>query len=60
MFSVQLIRVFKQDEYWRETNSLNASDLLPAAKMLEEADTIIHREEQSRREQSRQSSDNGQ
>lgn len=53
MFSIQLIRIFKQDEYWRETSSLNASDLLPAAKLLEEADARIVSEERSRRQQAR-------
>ena len=57
MFSTQLIRVYKDGEEWKESHSLNREDLLHAAKMLDQVDTIIHREEEKRREQQQQQSD---
>ena len=51
MFSTQLIRVYKDGDDWKETHSLNREDLLHAAKMLDAADTLIHREEENAREQ---------
>ena len=54
MFSTQLIRVYKDGDDWKETHSLNREDLLHAAKMLDAADSIIHREEEKRREQQNQ------
>jgi hypothetical protein len=51
MFSTQLIRVYKDGDDWKETHSLNREDLLHAAKMLDAADSIIHREEEIAREQ---------
>jgi len=51
MFSTQLIRVYKDGEDWKETFSLNREDLLHAAKMLDAADSIIHRTEEERRDQ---------
>lgn len=51
MFSTQIVRSYKDGEEWKETHSLNREDLLHASKMLDQADTIIHREEESRREQ---------
>src|ERR1700723_3216146 len=51
MFSTQLIRVYKDGEDWKETHSLNREDLLHAAKLLDAADSIIHRTEEERREQ---------
>lgn len=51
MFSTQLVRVYKDGDDWKETHSLNREDLLHAAKLLDAADTIIHREEEKRREQ---------
>src|SRR4051794_2607498 len=45
MFSSQLVRVYRDDgNQWHETHSLNADDLLGAAKLLNEADTLIQGE----------------
>jgi hypothetical protein len=52
MFSTQLVRAFRDGEDWKESHSLNRDDLLQAAKLLDEADDVIHREEESRRQQS--------
>src|SRR5437868_6384325 len=52
MFSTQLVRAFRDGEDWKESHSLNRDDLLHAAKLLNEADDVIHREEESRRQQS--------
>lgn len=51
MFSTQLIRVYKDGDDWKETHSFNREDLLHAAKLLDAADSIIHREEENIREQ---------
>jgi hypothetical protein len=40
-YNVDLSRGFKQGEDWKETTSLNQDDLLPMAKLLDEADTWI-------------------
>ncbi len=50
MFSTQLVRVYKDGDNWKETHSLNREDLLHAAKLLDAADTVIHREEEARRQ----------
>jgi hypothetical protein len=50
MFSTQIVRVYKDGDDWKETHSLNREDLLHAAKMLDAADSIIHREEEDARE----------
>ena len=46
------------DDAWKETDSLNADDLLPMAKLLDLADTWIMHQQQAdakaRREQSKQ------
>jgi hypothetical protein len=55
MFSTQLIRVYKDGEDWKETHSFNREDLLHAAKLLDSADTIIHRVEEERRRQQQDS-----
>jgi len=56
MFSVQLIRSYKDDkDDWQETHSLSRSDLLDAAKLLDQADTLIQQEEEQRRDNERQS-----
>lgn len=55
MFSTQLIRVYKDGEEWKESHSLNREDLLHAAKMLDQVDTMIHREEEKRRDNQQQS-----
>jgi len=51
MFSIQLLRVYKDGENWHETGSVNRDDLLTASKLLDQADTVIQREEEKRREQ---------
>src|SRR5580700_124027 len=51
MFCTQLIRVYKDGDDWKETHSLNREDLLHGAKLLDSADSIIHREEEDRRRQ---------
>jgi hypothetical protein len=52
MFSVQLVRVYRDDkEQWQETHSLNADDLLAAGKLLNDADTLIQDEISERRRQ---------
>ena len=40
-YSVKLTRGFKTDEGWRETDNLGYEDLLPAAKLLDQAHTWI-------------------
>ena len=40
-YSVQITRGFKSDEGWRNTESLGQDDLLPAKKLLDQADTWI-------------------
>ena len=40
-YSVKLTRGFKTDEGWRETDNLGFEDLLPAAKLLDQAHTWI-------------------
>lgn len=56
MFSVQLVRSYRdENEDWQETHSFAASDLLDAAKLLDQADTLIQQEEQRRRGEQRQS-----
>jgi len=52
MFSVQLARVYRDEENnWHETHSLNADDLLAAAKLLSESDSVIQQELSERRQQ---------
>ncbi len=51
MFSTQVVRSYRDGEDWKETHSLNREDLLHASKMLDQVDTVIHREEEKRREQ---------
>src|SRR5271156_2090755 len=51
MFSTQLVRVYKDGDDWKETHSFNREDLLHAAKLLDAADSIIHREEEECRQQ---------
>ena len=55
MFSTQLVRVYKDGDDWKETHSFNREDLLHAAKLLDAADTSIHREEEERRRQQQDS-----
>ena len=53
MFSVQLVRVYRDDQdKWQETHSLNADDLLAAGKLLNESDSVIQQELAERRQQS--------
>ena len=41
-YSVKLSRGYKVgDDAWKETDSLNEDDVLPAAKLLDQADTWI-------------------
>ena len=40
-YSVKLTRGFKTEEGWRETDNLGFEDLLPAAKLLDQAYTWI-------------------
>ena len=40
-YNVDLSRGYKQGDDWKETTSLNQDDLLPMAKLLDEADTWI-------------------
>ena len=53
-YSVSLSRSYKVDEGWRETDALGQDDLLPAAKLLDLADTWImhqqHADAKARRE----------
>jgi hypothetical protein len=57
MFSVQLARVYRDEQdQWHESHSLNADDLLGAAKLLNEADTLIQDELSERRRQQSASS----
>jgi hypothetical protein len=51
MFCTQLVRVYRDGEDWKETHSLNREDLLHGAKLLDAADTIIRREDETRRQQ---------
>jgi hypothetical protein len=42
-YSVKLTRGYKVDDGWRETDNLGSDDLLPAAKLLDQAHTwILH------------------
>lgn len=54
MFSTQLVRSYRDGEEWKDSHSLNRDDLLHAAKLLNDADTVVHREEERRRQQSEQ------
>jgi hypothetical protein len=47
-YSVIPARSYKQgDETWKETDSLNADDLLPMAKLLDQAHTWIMHQQQA-------------
>jgi hypothetical protein len=46
-YSVNLSRSYKVDEGWRETDALGQDDLLPAAKLLDMADTWIMHQQQA-------------
>ena len=46
-YSVNLSRSYKVDEGWRETDALGQDDLLPAAKLLDLADTWIMHQQQA-------------
>jgi hypothetical protein len=46
-YSVNLSRGYKVDEGWRETDALGQDDLLPAAKLLDMADTWIMHQQQA-------------
>ena len=54
MFSTQLVRSYRDGEEWKDSHSLNRDDLLHAAKLLNDADTLVHREEETRRNESEQ------
>ena len=40
-YSVQLARGYKADDGWRDSDRLGSDDLLPAAKLLDQAHTWI-------------------
>lgn len=48
-YSVKLTRLYKTDDGWRASPSLNRDDLLPAAKLCEEAALWITRRQQQPR-----------
>jgi hypothetical protein len=57
MFSIQSpVRMYQDGNGWKETHSLNADDLLGAAKLLEQADTLIQEEMAERRRLQQQAS----
>ena len=43
-YSVKLTRGYKVDEGWRETDNLGHDDLLPAAKLLDQAHTWVQQQ----------------
>lgn len=45
-YSVKLTRLYKTDDGWKASASLNRDDLLPAAKLCEEAALWIFRQQQ--------------
>ncbi len=45
-YSVKLTRLYKTDDGWKASPSLNRDDLLPAAKLCEEAALWIFRQQQ--------------
>jgi hypothetical protein len=47
-YSVKLTRLYKTDDGWRASPGLNRDDLLPAAKLCEEAALWIARRQQQR------------
>lgn len=48
MFNTTLVRVYRDKEgNWKETNSLGRDDLLPAAKVLDQAHSFIIIQEQA-------------
>jgi hypothetical protein len=49
-YSVTLSRRYKQGEEFKDVSSFNANDLLPMAKMLDEADSWIAQQQQSDRQ----------
>lgn len=55
-YSIKLTRSFRRDEEsdWETTEYLSESDLLPAAKLLNEADTFIREQRQEAYESRRQ------
>jgi hypothetical protein len=46
-YSVNLTRSYKVNEGWRETDALGQDDLLPAAKLLDMADSWITHQKQA-------------
>lgn len=48
-YSVKLTRLYKTDDGWRASPGLNRDDLLPAAKLCEEAALWIARQQQQQR-----------
>lgn len=60
MFSAVLVRVWRDDAGdWHETHSLGRDDLLLAAKLLDQAHTIVMREESRRAAQTRRQAGDG-
>lgn len=53
-YSTTLSRLYKQKGKWQSTPSLNAEDLLVAAKALDAADTWIREQRQSTRDDRRE------
>lgn len=54
MFNTQLVRVYRDDkDEWHETTSLGRDDLLLAAKLLDQAHTLIMRAEEDERQRQR-------
>lgn len=55
MFNTLIVRVYRDDKgEWHESNSFNRDDLLLAGKLLDQAHTVIQREEQSERQRERE------
>jgi hypothetical protein len=46
-YSVNITRGYKADDGWRDTDSLGADDLLPAAKLLDLAHTWVMHQQQA-------------
>jgi hypothetical protein len=46
-YSVNLSRSYKVDEGWRETDALGQDDLLPAAKLFDQAHTWLMNQQQA-------------
>lgn len=55
MFNTTLVRVYKDEKgNWHETPSLGRDDLLLAAKLFDQAHTLIMREEEADRQRQRE------